>query len=307
MNQLAPIILFVYNRAWHTQQTLDALAKNELAKESILYIYADGAKENATATDLQKIEELRKVISNFNGCKEVHLVLREKNKGLSNNVTEGITKVINQHGKIIVLEDDIFVSPYFLDFMNQALDLYENEEHVYGVTGYSYYPNEKLASTFLLPLSSVWGWATWKKTWDICSFDAQFLLSEVEKQRNAKAFDFGSYPFLNLLKFQLELTSSSWDWDICFYASIFLKHGSFVFPNQSITINIGMDNSGTHCTEEVFENQELITQKYIVKKATKKESKKAEKWVRESFEKQFSENKQTKLNTFFKKIKNFIK
>ena len=45
---LAPIVLFAYLRPFHTQKTLDALANNQLAKSSNLYIFIDGLKENAT-------------------------------------------------------------------------------------------------------------------------------------------------------------------------------------------------------------------------------------------------------------------
>jgi len=41
---LAPIVLFTYNRPWHTMQTVEALKKNELAQESELFIFSDGWK-----------------------------------------------------------------------------------------------------------------------------------------------------------------------------------------------------------------------------------------------------------------------
>ena len=76
---LAPIVLFVYNRPWHTRQTLDSLMNNELAKDSILYIYSDGAKSNATKEQLNEVEETRKVIKEKKWCGEVHIIESEIN------------------------------------------------------------------------------------------------------------------------------------------------------------------------------------------------------------------------------------
>ena len=301
-NTLAPIILFVYNRPWHTKQTLDALAKNELAKESVLYIYADGAKANATEEDLQKIKEVREVISTFKGCKEIHIIVREKNWGLADNVIDGVTKIVNQYEKIIVLEDDIVVSSYFLEFMNKGLDLYENNDKVYGISGYLFFPNSQLPSTFFLPIGSSWGWATWKRAWDAFESNAEKLLQKIQDESLEKQFNFGSYPYLEMLQNQVNGIVNSWA--IRFQASIFIRKGYFLYPNQSIVKNIGMDNSGTHCKEDVYEN-ELYERVVNMDVQSIDKSKESIKWVRNKFENQFSKQKDTfwlRLQTQIKKI-----
>ena len=111
---LAPIVLFVYNRPKHTRQTLEALAQNELASESVLYIYADGPKENANEEVISLISETREVVKSKKWCKEVQIIESNINKGLAESVILGITEVINKHEKVIVLEDDLIISPYFL-------------------------------------------------------------------------------------------------------------------------------------------------------------------------------------------------
>ena len=121
---LAPIVLFVYNRLWHTQQTIEALQKNELASESELFIYADGTK-NEKLND--QVLEVRSYIKEVDGFSKVTIIERDKNWGLAANIIDGVTNVINQYGKIIVMEDDIVTSPAYLSFMNQALDFYKNE------------------------------------------------------------------------------------------------------------------------------------------------------------------------------------
>jgi len=131
MDNLAPIILFTYNRPWHTEQTLIALMQNEWAKESILYIYCDGVKETDSFQQKEKIQEVRKVVKKQQWCKEVHVKEAEKNKGLANSIIEGVSEIIKIYGKVIVLEDDLLTSPYFLKYMNEALNFYESYPAVF--------------------------------------------------------------------------------------------------------------------------------------------------------------------------------
>ena len=131
---LAPIVLFVYNRPWHTQQTVEALQKNELAAESDLYIFADGPK---TAND-EKVNEVRKYIKTITGFKSVTIFEKEKNCGLANSVIAGVTEIINKFGEVIVVEDDIVTSKYFLKFINEALDFFANDPKIFSISGYTY-------------------------------------------------------------------------------------------------------------------------------------------------------------------------
>ena len=296
---LAPIILFVYNRPWHTQQTLDALAKNELANESVLYIYADGAKENATETDLQKINEVREIISNFEACKETHIIEREKNWGLANNVIDGVTKVVNQYGKVIVLEDDIIANKHFLMFMNGNLKQYVSNEAIFGIASHAYFENSKLPSTFLLPIGSSWGWATWKDKWSVFEENSQVLIDRIKEKKLQEKMNFGNYPFFEMLESQNNKLVDSWG--IRFYASFFLEDGLFIYPHKSLSYNIGMDNTGTHCSEDMPFNNNLYQN--AIKYDNLKNSKKAIKYVEKEFSKKFFNHQK---EGFFFKIKRII-
>ena len=105
--QLAPIILFVYNRPWHTKQTLRTLQNNDPAQDSVLYIYAYGAKTNATEQQLQQIAEVRELIKQDWKFGEIHIIVRNRNWGLADNVVDGVTEIVNKYGRVIVLEDDL--------------------------------------------------------------------------------------------------------------------------------------------------------------------------------------------------------
>ena len=143
----APVILFTYNRPEHTRNTMEALAANELADETELYIFSDAAKpkkdeseaaELAWRENVKKVEQIRAYAADITGFANVTLVERHENYGLARNVIEGVTEIIDRYGKVIVLEDDLVTNPFFLRFMNDGLDRYEKEKRVTGVTGYSF-------------------------------------------------------------------------------------------------------------------------------------------------------------------------
>jgi hypothetical protein len=248
MNTLAPIVLFVYNRPEHTLRTLQRLANNKEAKESTLFIFCDGAKKNASEDQVQKILKVRKIIRTEKWCKEVTIVESDTNKGLANSIIAGVTRVVNSFGKIIVLEDDILVSDYFLKYMNEALDLYFSEDKVISIHGYLYPVKKKLPETFFLKGADCWGWATWKRGWDLFEEDGKKLLKEIKSGNLEYEFDFnGSYPYMKMLKKQVDGKNDSWA--IRWYASAFLKNKLTLYPGKSLVENTGNEGSGTHVSK----------------------------------------------------------
>lgn len=243
---LAPIVLFTYNRPWHTRQVLDALAQNLVAKESTLYVFCDGPKERETFENLSLIKEVKKIITSENRFKQVQVKFQDINKGLANSIISGVSEVLNFHDRVIVLEDDIVVGNFFLDFMNQALELYENEELVYGVTGYCFPSTKKIVEqTYFLPVMSSWGYGTWADRWREINFNGLELLNIVNKNKIQDKLDFGHLHYYKMLKDQVEGKNDSWA--VRFYVSMYLKKGVFLFPNSPFLENIGFDESGTHC------------------------------------------------------------
>lgn len=247
--QLAPIVLFTYNRPWHTKQVLDALALNGEAKESVLYIYCDGAKENASQENIDKIQELRLLVKKEHRFKEVIVKEQEKNKGLANSIIDGVTEVVNKYGSIIVLEDDIVPSKGFLKYMNTALDIYLTEDKVGCIHAWNYFldTNNYKSSTFFLKGADCWGWATWKRGWDEFNQNGSILLNNITSSKSEYEFNRrGTHEFVNMLKDQIEGKNDSWA--IRWHASLFLNNKYCLQPTQSIVKNIGFDNSGVHCS-----------------------------------------------------------
>jgi hypothetical protein len=242
---LAPIVLFVYNRPWHTEQTLNALAENPLANQSLLYIYADGPKDDAPAETLERIKKTRALIKKKSWCLETVIFETGTNKGLANSIIDGVTQVVNKHGKIIVLEDDLVTHPFFLTYMNEYLDMFEHDEKVISLHGFMYPVKREIKSPFFLKGADCWGWATWKRGWDLFERDGKLLLDNILQRKLTKEFNFNnSYNFASLLKAQIEGEVDSWA--IRWYASAFLSDKLTLYPPVSLIQNIGRDGSGTH-------------------------------------------------------------
>jgi len=241
MNNIAPICVFVYNRPWHTIQTIESLKRNLLAKDSVLYVYSDGPRDKKAQ---EAVEKVRIYINQITGFKDVKVIKRDKNYGLSHNIITGITDVLKTHSKIIILEDDIITSPYFLTYMNSALDIYESDNNVASIHGYVY-PIKGLPDTFFLKGADCWGWGTWSRAWSDFELDGNKLLNKVVSRRLEKEIDFNnSTRFIKILKDQIKGKNDSWA--IRWHISSYLKGYLTLYPGKSFVKNIGCDNSGTH-------------------------------------------------------------
>lgn len=240
--KIAPIAFFVYNRPDKTTKTLKSLLLNSLARKSIVYFFCDGPRNNE---DLKNINKVRKIVLEIKGFKKKIIINRKKNFGLANNTINGINHVFRYYKNIIVLEDDDLTSPYFLNYMNDALNIYENDNKVASISGYSYPIKNKKKGNYFLRLGECWGWGTWRRSWKLFERDGNKLLNLIEKKNLVSEFNFyDSYNYFRQLKnFCLKKNSS---WAIRWYASLFLANKLTYYPEKTLIQNIGMDGKGTH-------------------------------------------------------------
>lgn len=249
-SNLAPIVLFCYNRPWHVEQTLNALSKNELADQSVLYIYCDGPKENATEEQINNIKLTREVIRKDKWCKEVHILESEKNKGLANSIIGGVTDVINKYGKVIVLEDDLVSSPYLLKFMNTALDYYESYNGVFSVSANRpplskmEIPEDYNYDVFVCLRSYSTGWGTWKDRWDKVDWSMDEFDKCKQNPNMLKALSRLGEDFPPMMQMQKDGKIDSWA--VRFGFAHFKNHSVAILPCNSYVTNIGFDGTGTH-------------------------------------------------------------
>ncbi|MBQ4173511.1 MAG: glycosyltransferase [Prevotella sp.] len=240
---LAPILLFVYNRPLHVRRSIESLLANELAKDSELYIFSDAAKDETTQSN---VNEVRQFIHSIKGFKEIHYVERTENWGLARNIIDGVTTLVNQYGRVIVLEDDLIVAPYFLQFMNDALETYKDEENVCHIQACDFTKDPILPDTFLIKWTGSWGWATWKRAWKLFNPNGQELLDELIRRKLTYRFDFnGKYGYTRMLRNQIKGKNNSWA--IRWNASLFLADKLSLNVGKSLIQNEGFDGSGTNC------------------------------------------------------------
>lgn len=253
--------MFVYARPEHARQTLDALSRNHLADQSDLIIYSDGARDDAQR---KVVNEVRTLAHSVCGFRSVKVIERETNYGLARNIAEGVTEACQEYGKVIVLEDDIVTSPYFLSFMNSALDRYEKVPDVWHISGWNYpIDPTDLGDAFFIRIMNCWGWATWSDRWKYFEKAPDSLVSSWNK-RKIKRFNLdGANDFWAQVLANHRGEKSTWA--VFWYASIFEHGGLCLNPTESLVLNIGHDGSGENCgTTNIFGSVDLADRHMIL-------------------------------------------
>ena len=255
MADLAPIVLFVYNRPEHTRRTLAALAANPLAIDSDLIIYADGPKK---PEHVESVAQARKVARSALGFKSVKWVEREENWGLARSIISGVSEVCSERGRAIVVEDDLLVAPNFLSFLNAGLDRYAEESRVMQISAYSYPAHdENTPEVFFLPMVSCWGWATWASAWS--RFDPSMMLLtrlDVDPAMRRRFNIDGAYDYYGMACQQRSKKIDSWG--VRWQLSLFAHEGLVLYPRETLVSNIGVDASGTHGAGQAWLQRSLL-------------------------------------------------
>ena len=239
----APIALFIYNRPHHTRRLIAHLQGCAGFHDSPVYVFADGPKDRR---DLPAIQETRSEARRLLAGRAV-FVERDTNAGVDTSVIAGVTELCERHGRVVVVEDDLIVSPYFLQFLNAGLTRYENEPRVMQVCGYMFDVPELRESkdAIILPMASSWGWATWKRAWDLYDPAARGWTEGLSDKQKRRRFDLdGNFDYARMLSRQMRKAVPAWD--IRWYYSLFVRDGLAVYPPHTLVLNEGFDGTGTH-------------------------------------------------------------
>ncbi|MFT7252502.1 MAG: hypothetical protein ACI9FW_002264 [Flavobacterium sp.] len=244
MERLAPICLFTYNRLEETKQTIVTLQKNFLAKDSELFVFSDGPKNKASS---YKIEAVRDYLKNIEGFKSVTIYESDVNKGLAKSIIEGVSKVLANSDKVIVMEDDLVSTPNFLDFMNQTLNFYKVDTAVFSISGYTLnlpsLKHEKKDFYFGYRASS-WGWGIWRDRWSPIDWEAKDYTTFVKNKKKVNDFKRGGTDMPRMLKNQMNGKIDSWAIRFCYHQ--FKENLMTVFPTISKIKSIGFSEEATH-------------------------------------------------------------
>jgi hypothetical protein len=161
------IVIPCYKRNFSLERLLDSLSKATFSVENIpLIISIDGPGN----------ELVKGVAEKFNwkfGPKEIHV--QEKHLGLKQHMIT-CTNLVNKYENILLLEDDLLVSPHFYEYAIRALDFYKEEEKLAGIslynyevtesTGQSFRPLDDGSDVYFLQHPSSWGQVFTKKQWN---------------------------------------------------------------------------------------------------------------------------------------------
>lgn len=256
---LAPIIMFVYNRPDMVEQTLNSLAKNALASQSELYIFSDGPKVDASQEQQDKINQVRRVIRSQKWCNQVEIIEREVNIGLAKSVLDGVSTILEKYDRVIVVEDDVALSPYFLDYMNDALATYCNDERILSIGSWNYFaPAEAFDSDhFLFRYPDSIAWATYKRSWRLFEKDATSALQTLKQLKKMSLFngDNNAQYFEEMLQMQIAGKINSWA--IRWTATAIIHDKLTVLPSITMSKHLGFGAEATHEKTDVDYNAHL--------------------------------------------------
>jgi len=243
MADLAPIAVFAYRRTRHLARTLDALKACSEFAQSPVFIFSDGARNEAAAADVAQVRALLQARRRAN----ITIVEAPKNLGLAASITKGVTRLCDEFGRAIVIEDDLIVSPGTLSWFNAALDRYAAEDAIWQISAHQFPVPEfhRRDTGIFLHLTTSWGWAVWKRAWDRYDPHATGWESLKTDALLSRRFDLnGSYPYARMLIHQMEGRLDSWA--IRFWWTVFGAGGMSLFPPRSLVTNIGYDETATH-------------------------------------------------------------
>lgn len=241
---ISPIAIFAYNRPEALKRTISALKQCELADQSELFIFSDGAKKDE---DTKNVRHVRDFSNQITGFKDVYLRFSDKNKGLANSIIDGVTAIFKENDSIIVVEDDLITSSNFISFMNQALVKYNDYQEVVSISGYNFdmkIPEDYRYDNFFTKRISSWGWGTWKNRWEEIDWTVSDYDSFEKNSSQKRKFNEMGSDLSGMLKKQVNGKIDSWAVRFCYHQ---FKHNLYsVFPVRSKISNDGFNDNATH-------------------------------------------------------------
>ncbi len=241
----APVALFAFNRPETTRSTLQALKNCDGLGDRSVYLFCDGPRTNRSDDELA-VFQVRRVLHDWAAGQRAQCLFSDSNCGLRASIVRGVGEILREHGRVIVLEDDLIVAPGFLRFMQQSLDAFEHTPRVWQVSGYMTPNRRRSLQPGFLRLPCCWGWATWQDRWQNFHDNASELLAKVRELDTVRFNLGGTYDYLGDLQANAEGRLNTWH--VRWYATMFLQQALAYYPGQSLTRNIGFDAAGTHCS-----------------------------------------------------------
>lgn len=251
---LAPIAIFAFKRPDHLRGTLESLLANPEVSSSPVYVFCDGPRRPDETSAVEQTREVARSLAPAH----TRFVMRDCNFGLRRSISEGVTELVREFGKVIVIEDDLVISDQFIAFMNAGLDKYRDHDKVMQISGHMFpISTPRAKEPIFLPFTTTWGWATWRRAWDRFDGDGKGYSKLRSHPGLRRQFDLdGAYPYFSMLKKQRSGKVDSWG--ILWYLSVFMHEGLVLYPAESLVANKGFDGTGTNCSAGGSANEQSM-------------------------------------------------
>lgn len=234
------IVIVAFNRPASLQRLLTSISRADYsAKYEIPLIISIDKSDSDEVTDVAK-----KFVWKYG---DKILINRQARLGLKNHVLL-CGDLAEEYSSIIMLEDDLFVSPYFYHYAEKALNYYKNDNKIAGVSLYNYRINETAQRPFepihdgtdvyFIQLPSSWG-----QVWDRVQWK-EFRIWNDHRKNLIEADD-------RLPANVISWPKTSWKREFAKYMVANNKY--FVYPRISLTTNYG--DIGTHGKQQNFNVQ----------------------------------------------------
>ena len=236
----APVLLFAHDRPELLARTLESLGRNDLAGVSDLTIHCDAPRSPESEKGAAAVRSLARATTGFRSV-TVHEAV--EHQGTDRSLVSGVTRAFEVHDRVIVVDEDLEMSPHFLAFVNQALERYADDERVVSVSGYTGPVPGPLPETYFLPGAHCWGWGTWRRGWRLFEPDARALLDQILRRRLIWQYDCeGAEPLTTFLARAIQSGESSWI--LRWTGSAILHDKLTLYPGGSLVRKTGMSDEG---------------------------------------------------------------
>lgn len=259
-----PVLLLIFNRPKEAEIQTKHLQK---IRPKQLFIAADGPR-NDKINETELCEKTKKtVLNSINWNCTVKTLFRKENLGCGKAVSSGITWFFENVNKGIILEDDCLPDLSFFSFCEKLLKKYENNPQIMHIAGHNSYTSNSKESYFFSKYSDIWGWATWKRAWDMYSLNIKNLKSITENLADLppleRIFWYGKIAYNT----HQHSKNSTWDYQWCY--TLLKNNGLAISPAKNLIQNIGFDDNATHTVgkkkiEKTYKIESIIHPKKIL-------------------------------------------
>lgn len=259
-----PILFTIFNRPDTTGKVFESIRKIKPAK---LYISADGPRLNRDGEG-ELCHEARKATENIDWPCEVHRKYSEINLGCKVAASSAHDWFFGNVEEGIILEDDDLPDTSFFYFCQELLNKYRDVDKVKMISGNNFQFGKKYgdASYYFSNFPHIWGWATWRRSWQ--EYDIEMKTYPEFKKNNRIADIFKNKKiqkyWLNLFDKLYENKINTWDGQWVY--SIYSHNGIVILPNVNLVSNIGFNVDATHTkkADDILSNMPAEAIKTII-------------------------------------------